>query len=29
MLFSYGIEVGIGKVVVLDNIFGVCGDIIT
>jgi len=28
-LFSHGIEVGIGKVVMLDNMFCVYGDIIT
>ena len=28
-LFSHGIEVGIGEVVMLDNMFCVYGDIIT
>jgi hypothetical protein len=28
-LFSHGIEVGIGEVVMLDYMFCVCGDIIT
>jgi hypothetical protein len=28
-LFSYGIEVVIGKVVLLDNVFGVCSDVFT
>jgi hypothetical protein len=28
-LFSYGIEVGIDEVVLLNNVFGIFGDIFT